>query len=226
MESLLAAARYELGRTRTRQQRDFTGRLVRRRQSSPWDGTDVVGSESTIPWASNPSIVAFHERKANGERDIWVVGADGEPTPFVLTPFDERTPRFSPDGKRLAYVSNESGRDEVYVQPFPGPGEKWLVSTDGGLDPVWSRNGRELFYRQDDQIMVVSIATDTQFSASRPQPLFEARFDAEADGPNFDVSPDGQWFVMLRSEQRAASAELNLVLNWFSEITARTPAVK
>ena len=93
--------------------------------------------------------VAFHERKPNGERDIWVVPPGEDPSPFLMTPFDERSPRFSPDGKWLAY-SNESGRDEVYVQPFPGPGRKWLISTDGGINPVWSRDGRELFYHQGE----------------------------------------------------------------------------
>src|SRR2546422_5330935 len=124
----------------------------------------------------------------------------------------------------FAYVSDESGRNDVYVQPFPGPGPKWLVSTDGGIDPVWSRDGRELFYRQDNQMMVVSVAPKGTFSAGRPQRLFEIRFDAGDNGPNYDVSPDGKSFVMPRRNQGATSAELHLVLNWFGEVTARTQA--
>ena len=167
--------------------------------------------------------MAFHERKPNGERDIWVVTPESEPTPFLLTPFDERSPRFSPDGKWLAYVSNESGRDEVYVQPFPGPGRKWLISTDGGINPVWSRDGRELFYQEGEQMMAVAIASAAEFAAARPRRLFETRVDAGDNGPNYDVSPDGKWFLMPRSERGLAPAELHLVLNWFREVTARTP---
>jgi Tol biopolymer transport system component len=168
-------------------------------------------------------VLAFHERKPNGERDIWVVGPEGDPTPFLLTPFDERSPRLSPDGKWLAYVSNESGRDEIYVQPFPGPGRKWLISTDGGIDPVWSRDGRELFYRQGQQMMAVWTVAAADFSADRPRRLFEARFDTGSNGPNYDVSPDGKWFVMPRSDRAPISDALHLVLNWFNEVKARTP---
>jgi serine/threonine-protein kinase len=167
--------------------------------------------------------LAFHERKPNGERDIWVVTEGNDPYPFLLTPFDERSPRFSPNGRWLAYVSDESGRDDVYVQPFPGPGPKWLVSTDGGIDPVWSRDGRELFYRRDDQMMVVSVAPGIDFSAGRPRRLFEFHFDNGDNGPNYDVSRDGTYFVMPKSDQTPASVGLQLVLNWFGEITSRAP---
>ena len=185
----------------------------------------LSGANPQFPmsWTPGRSALAFHERKPNGERDIWVVTPASDPTPFLLTPFDERSPRFSPDGKWLAYVSNESGRDEVYVQPFPGPGRKWLISTDGGIDPVWSRDGRELFYRQGEQMMAVRVASTADFSADRPRRLFETRFDVGDNGPNYDVSPDGKWFLMPRSERGPVPGELHLVLNWFNEVTARTP---
>jgi len=184
-----------------------------------------AGPQFPMSWSPDGSTLAFHERKPGGERDIWVVSAGGDPVPFLITPFDERSPRFSPDGKWLAYVSDESGRNDVYVQPFPGPGPKWLVSTEGGIDPVWSRDGRELFYRKDDQMMAVSVAAARgAFSAGRPQRLFEIRFDAGDNGPNYDVSPDGKWFVMPRRNQGATPGELHLVLNWFGEVTARTQA--
>ena len=183
-----------------------------------------AGPQFPISWAPDGSAVAFHERKPNGERDIWVVSPGSDPVPFLLTAFDERLPRFSPDGKWLAYVSDEAGRNDVYVQPFPGPGAKWLVSTDGGTDPVWSRNGRELFYRQGDQMMAVTVTagTNAQFPASHPQRLFEMRFDAGDNGPNYDVSPDGRWFVIPRSNQALVAEELHVVLNWFNEVSART----
>ncbi len=184
----------------------------------------LSGANPQFPtsWATGQSGLAFHERKANGERDIWVADREGSASPFLLTPFDERFPRFSPDGRWLAYVSNESGTNEVYVQPFPGPGSKWLVSTGGGTDPVWSRDRRELFYRQGDQMMAVSIATTREFAAARPRRLFEARFDADDSGPNYDVAPDGLSFLVAQSDQASTPGQLQIVLNWFNDLLART----
>jgi serine/threonine protein kinase/Tol biopolymer transport system component len=157
------------------------------------------GPQFPMSWSPDGPTLAFHERKPDGDRDIWVVSPGQDPVPFLLTPFDERSPRFSPDGKWIAYVSDESGRNDVYVQPFPGPGPKWLVSIDGGMDPVWAKDGRELFYRKGDEMMAVSVAPKAEFSAGRPQRLFEIRFDAGDNGPNYDVSRDGKWFVMPRT---------------------------
>jgi len=180
----------------------------------------ISGSGPQFPgsWTPDGSAIAFHERKPNGERDIWVVSPGSDPVPFLLTPFDERLPRFSPDGKWLAYVSDEGGRNDVYVQPYPGPGAKWLVSTDGGTDPVWSKDGRELFYRRGDRMMVVTVEPKSEFAAGRPQQLFELRFDAGDNGTNYDVSSDGKWFVVTKSDQGVPPGELHLVLNWFSEV--------
>jgi serine/threonine-protein kinase len=184
-----------------------------------------AGPQFPTAWSSLPDgwRVAFHERNQNGDRDIWVVKPGNDPEAFVHTPADERAPRFSPDGKWLAYVSDESGRDDVWVQPFPGPGPNRPVSTtDGGTDPVWSKDGRELFYRKDDRIMVVSITPKGEFSPVRPQRLFEIRFDAGDNGPNYDVSRDGKWFVMPRGARGRIPGELHVVVNWFNEIMART----
>jgi hypothetical protein len=98
------------------------------------------------------------------------------------------------------------------------------VSTDGGTDPVWSGDGGELFYRKDNEMMAVSVARTAEFSASRPQRLFEIRFDVGDNGPSYDVSRDGKWFVMPRSDRGPAPVELHVVLNWFGEVTARSQA--
>jgi serine/threonine-protein kinase len=200
--------------------------------SSSWPNTGASLLPGTLPtltgagpqfpmsWAPDGTL-AFHERKPDGERDIWVVSPGNDPVPFLLTSFDERSPQFSPDGKWLAYVSDESGRNDIYIQPFPGPGPKSLVSPDGGTDPVWSKDGRELFFRQGDQLMVAAVAANVEFSAGRPQRLFELRFDRGDNGPNYDVSRDGRWFLMPRSDREPAAGELHLVLNWLSEVTAR-----
>ena len=98
---------------------------------------------------------------------------DKPPFSFLQTPFNNKSPMFSPDGRFLAYVSDESGRDEVYVAPFPGPGEKYPISTGGGRAPVWSRDGRELFYRNGREIMAVAIELKPTFESGRPVRLFE-----------------------------------------------------
>ena len=106
----------------------------------------------------------------------------GKPTVFLNSPAQEREPMFSPDGRWLAYVSNESGRDEVYVRPFPGPGGKWLISTGGGSIPTWSRTKRELFYGLNGQIMVAPFAVEgDSFRAEKPRLWSDGRYrDARA----------------------------------------------
>jgi hypothetical protein len=146
--------------------------------------------------------------------------------PFLRTRFDEAVPRFSPDGRWLAYVSNESGHNEIYVQPYPGPDGKWQISTEGGREPVWNRNGRELFYRSGDKMMAVEITTQPNFIVGKPRMLFEGRYrPTPATSPNYDVSPDGQRFLMLKPVEQAQSAptQINVVLNWFEELKRRVP---
>ena len=131
---------------------------------------------------------------------------------------------FSPDGRWLAYASDESGRTEVYIRPYEGPGPKEQISTAGGNEPVWAPDGRELFYRNGDQMIVVDITTEPTFSAGTPRVLFERRyaFTHRPDAPrNYDVARDGQRFLMIKSEQEAAVTQLNVVLNWFAELQRR-----
>ena len=111
----------------------------------------------------------------NAGYDIWASPSGGEPIAGVATPFNEMSPSFSPDGQWLAYVSNESGRNDVYVQTYPGGG-KQTVSTDGGLSPVWSPGGDELFYRVENQVMAVSVQGESEPRIGAPRPVFEARF--------------------------------------------------
>ena len=138
-----------------------------------------------------------------------------------MTPFDESAPAFSPDGKWLAYVSDESGRAEVYVQPYPGPGAKWAVSTEGGTEPAWSADGRELYFRHRDQLVVVDDYAGTEFRAGRSQPIFDSRYETIEGARDYDVSPDGKGFVVIRSEGAAEPARFNVVLNWFAELRSR-----
>jgi hypothetical protein len=146
----------------------------------------------------------------------------------VRTPFNEGSPIFSPDGRWLAYISDASGRHEIYVQPYPGPGGRLQISTEGGTEPVWSRNGRELFYRSGDKMMAVEIDTRSSFSAGKPKSLFQGSYlPAPALLANYDVAPDGRHFLMLKpGGEEQAPTQVNLVLNWFEELKRLVPVSK
>jgi eukaryotic-like serine/threonine-protein kinase len=178
-------------------------------------------------WSPDGQLLAFFEVNLTTQRDIWVLRmSDRKMQPFLRTPFDEAVPRFSPDGRWLAYISNESGRYEIYVQPYPGPGGKWQISAEGGTEPVWNRNGRELFYRNGNKMMVVDISTQPGFAAGAPRVVFEGRYElAPFPISNYDVSPDGQRFLMLKpvEQEQAAPTQINVVLNWFEELKRRVP---
>ena len=165
-----------------------------------------------ISWSPDGQLLAFIENNPTTGQDIWVLRLE-RPQGAAVPPnaFNESVPRFSPDGRWLAYISNESGRFEIYVQPYPGPGGKWQISTDGGTEPVWNPNGRELFYRSGDKMMAVDIATQPSFVAGKPRMLFEGPYvPTPLTIPNYDVSPDGQRFLMLKpSEQAAGGADAN-----------------
>src|SRR4029079_18349060 len=119
---------------------------------------------------------------------------------LIQTSADESVPRFSPDGHRIAYVSDASGRPEIYVQPYPLSGQKWQISTTGGREPVWAPNGSELFYRDGGKLMVADIKTQPGFAAGKPRLVFEGDYEgALASRPNFDISPDGRRFLMLQA---------------------------
>lgn len=155
--------------------------------------------------------------------DILMVPLSGERkmVPIVQTRFDEDSADVSPDSNWLAYVANESGRYEVYVQPFSGPGARVQISTDGGTEPRWSRNGRELFFRAGDKMMAVEVSPGLR--VSRPRLLFQGPYVRTGHNPgyaNYDVASDGR-FVMIRSEKEAGPAQINVVLNWFEELKAQ-----
>jgi len=182
-------------------------------------------------WSPNGRVLAFSEADPTTGYNIWVLGLQGErkPRPFLQTPSDEYGPVFSPDGRWLAYGSDESGRQEIYVRPFPGPGGKWQISTEGGVQPAWARNGRELIYRDGDKIMAAPVETTPVFAAAKPKLLFEGHYESGvfAFERNYDVSPDGQRFLMIKaSEQESAPTQLNVVLNWSEELRRLAPAAK
>jgi serine/threonine-protein kinase len=165
--------------------------------------------------------------------DIGIVsleaGADSEVTPLLATMFGEANAQVSPDGRWLAYESDESGKLEVYVRPFPMvDAGRWQVSTGGGAQPVWARSGRELFYRSGDAVMSVSIEASSSFVARNPVVLFKGQYAPSLGGRNYDVSPDGRRFLMLKVASNAdakniPSARFIVVEDWFEDLKRLVP---
>jgi len=178
-------------------------------------------------WTPEGDVLIFQEMHPETRGDIWVLSEEGEAKAWIATEFSEGYPQLSPDGRWLAYVSNESGEYEVYVQAYPGANEKMTVSTDGGFEPVWSPDGRELFYRTGARVMVVSIQTTPVFRTSRPRQLFEGPYISSstiaAIATTYDVAPDGQHFLMIEGGEEEGWNQLHLALNWFEELKRLVP---
>jgi len=190
-----------------------------------------VGSQS--PGGFSPEgHIAFHHQNADTSWDIEVLpfreDSYGEPEVFLATTAVEYYPNFSPDGRWIAYGSNESGQFEIYVRPYPGPGGKWQISTGGGTVSRWTRDGRELIYRQGDRWFSAKIeAHGDSLSVSRPELLFEATFANLAPFSDFDVTVDGERFVVFpggEEDDDSRHTHLNLILNWFEEVRRLAPA--
>jgi Tol biopolymer transport system component len=193
--------------------------------SKPIDGS---GPEERLIAGELQSVDSYspdgHLLISGSAGDLWAVPMDGDrkPRPLVQTPFQEAHPMLSPDGRWLAYRSNESGRFEIYVQPFPGLSTRHLISTDGGTELVWSRDGRELFYRNGDQMMAVEITTTPGFRAGKPRVLFDG-YVRVSGRPNYDVAADGRFLMVQAVEPQSAPSQLNVVLNWREELKRLVP---
>ncbi len=184
-------------------------------------------------WSPDGQFLAYYQTvdDVEGEtgRDIWIKPMDGdqEPWPFLQTPFNEAALMFSPDGQWVAYVSDETGNNEVYVLPFPGPGGKRQISTEGGGDPQWARDGQELFYLNGNQMMVVDIETEPAFRAGTPTLLFESNFIADVGRiARYDVTADGEFVTVmnvLNNDGQAEPPQIDIVLNWVEELKERVP---
>jgi eukaryotic-like serine/threonine-protein kinase len=198
-----------------------------------WKPADGSGPEETlispqnfaqvpVSWSPDGKFLAYTSVGGpvlSGVR-IWILPLEGkhEPREFVRTGSLLGAARFSPDGHWIAYASNESGHSEVYVEPFPGPGGKWQISTEGGNWPVWARGGQELFYLNGSKIMSVGVTIRPSFTASTPRVLADLPVQTSsfyAGNGEFDVSPDGQHFLFIKArEQNALPGEVRVVLNW------------
>jgi Tol biopolymer transport system component/predicted Ser/Thr protein kinase len=203
--------------------------LYRKPASGAGQGELLVHSEETKTpqdWSRDGRFLLFLQREKNTGTDLWALPMQGDrkPFPYLTTPFAKTQARFSPDGRWVVYTSIESGIKEVYVQPFPAAsGGKWPVSSGGGSQPRWSRDGKELFYfAPDSSLMEVSVgAGGGTFEPGVPKALFRAPVLGGSGGaPNvawrWDISPDGKRFLMNTTLDDAATAPVTVVLNWQS----------
>jgi serine/threonine-protein kinase len=144
--------------------------------------------------------------------------------PLLASAFNERSPAVSPDGRWIAYSSDDSGSRQVYVQPFPALGARWQASTDGGDEPVWSRDGRQLFYRRKDDMVAVAVSGTPEFQAGLPHTLFSGRYLAFVQRPDtdYDVAPDGRRFLVVKREG-TQEAPLVMIVDWAEELRRRLP---
>jgi serine/threonine-protein kinase len=179
------------------------------------------GSQFPSSWSPRDEQLAFYELSNEKARDIKVWSVQGQkPVDVLTTTANERGAAFSPDGSLLAYLSDASGRDEVYVRPYPGPGPEEIVSSGGGTEPAWSTDGR-LFYWNNDQLFAAAIRSTPRLTVGAPVPVLRGayvRSPAETGQPNYSVFPDGKSFVMIRPLHNAA-AHLHVVQNWFAQLT-------
>jgi hypothetical protein len=154
-----------------------------------------------------------------------------ETRPWLATPFREFAPFPSPDGHWVAYTSAESGRNEIYARPYPGPGGQTKISSDGGIEPAWSADGGEIFYRSADSFMTVPVRTSPNFSAGQARALFPDRYAkwGREDGPRtYDVSSDGSRFIVIKAGEvkTVPVTRLNLISDWTSTVERADGAAK
>jgi len=199
------------------------------------------------PYSFSPDgkRLAFSEQAAETGSDLWTLPLDtsdpehpnpGKPESFLRTPFQEDAPAFSPDGRWISYSSNESGRSEVFVRPFPPGGPsgsgKWPISTDGGEYPIWSHDGRQLFYESlDNRIMTAGyIAKEDSFAAEKPRPWSATQLrdivghwnlEATADASRFVVATRADW-----TGEQKRSLHVTFLLNFFDEVRRRISSGK
>ncbi len=195
----------------------------------------VSGTNTVAPgtWTAGNQALIYVDSPPNGLSDVLLLRPGGEPQPQLAVKTTDadrgnRSPTLSPDGRWLAHTSSETGRLEIYVVAFPASGSRHLVTSEGGDEPVWRRDGRELFFRHARGLFAVPVRTAEEFSAGKPVRLFDADFvtagAAVVGDLNYDVAPDGRFLMVRPSEEEKASPHLNVVLNWTSELARRVPA--
>ncbi len=184
-----------------------------------YQGPDAIREGVFTP---DGKTVIFRMDTPDSNRDIYALPLAGErqSVPLLTSIDDDKQPRVSPDGKWLAYVSNQSGREEVYVRPLSGGGARVAVSTGGGGEPLWARDGSHLYYRAGGWLLAARVVTAPAFAVLGRDTLFDAPYTSDLFHPNYDVAPDGKSFVMIRPVEQ--DRQLIMVVNWIEELRQRT----
>jgi eukaryotic-like serine/threonine-protein kinase len=194
--------------------------------------TNVGLRQSVDEFSRDGRYMTFDQMEIGTGPHVWVLPIVGERTPKPVTTSNafQGSAKFSPDGKWLVYCSTESGRAEVYVQSWPGPGPKIQISSDGGTDPIWRRDGKEIFYRNGDKMMAVPVDLGPPLRAGRPALLWEGAYSQGLSsscgmpGPtsaNYDVTADGRRFLMVKDNDRdVRSTKIVVIVNWAEELKA------
>jgi hypothetical protein len=216
-----------------------SGSMTMWRMPADRSGPDVrlatlEGSQSAVAVSADGRYLTFNQMTPGVGTRAYVLplAEPAAPQPIVETKFTVAAAKFSPDGKWVTYCSNESGRPEAYIQPWPGPGPKIQISVEGGLDPIWSARGNEIFYRQGDGMMVVPVSmSGAGVRAGRPRLLWEGHYSyglssscgqPGMSSANYDVTGDGQRFVMIKDDhQDVSSSTLVIVVNWARELAQK-----
>src|SRR5688572_11768275 len=184
----------------------------------------LKSDDSKLPndWSADGRFILYQTRTPT---DLWVLPLSGEqkPFPFLQAEFSEGWGRFSPDGRWVAYTSNESGTWQVYVQSFPASGGKWQVSTNGGTHPQWRRDGKELFYiSADRKLMAVDVKGEgPTFDAGVPKALFELRLQTlglPRPGEVYVTAADGQRFLVTSAPEERITTPTTVVMNWTADL--------
>jgi serine/threonine-protein kinase len=185
--------------------------------------TEVLWEREYSQWAESiapDGTLLVNEPNPETGLDLWLLKPDGETVPFLVTPSNESDSRFSPDGRYLAYTSNESGRDEVYVVPYPGPGPRVPISREGGHLPRWSGDGKTLFYIRGDAVMAADLDRGEDLEVVGIRELFSGSFMTRYTW-SWDVAPDGRFLMILR-DPGAVPDRINVVLSWTDELRRLT----
>ena len=217
-----------------------------------WQRADGTGEVQKLTDSPNPKYggsmhpsgkwLAYTEQRPGTGSDVMILPLEGDettgwkpgtPTAFLSAPYTEGSPMFSPDGHWIAYISNESGRNEIYVRPFPGPGGKWQISNGAADDPNWSRTKHELLFASADDFRIMKAAYTADgdsFRADKPEPWSAATFAGRPRPPSrdLDLHPDGQRLAIAPG-QTASNAKIDkvvLIFNFFDELTRLTAAKK
>ena len=198
----------------------FEGRAALLRQRADGSGGPERLHDEGVPtsWHPKTGELAFYDSSS----DIWILPPDGEARRFLGGPkANERSGRFSPDGHWLAYVSDKSGSYEVYVTPYPGPGPRDVVSVGGGMEPIWSSDGRELFYRRGGRMLVAPMDFEPELTVGRSIELFDGPYTLDLMGhQRQDVALDGRFLMVENSDD----FRMVLIQSWTDELSRLTMA--